>query len=240
VSFRANKIRLKAVNIWDNVTHHMSQMEQSVDIKPNSGAQVFPAFETLNENEVKLNFGPVIFNLPERRDQRLNLYIAATGWISFDLNADIDAQLVTKSFGTNVGYFRLKGDILQHVYGVHYDLERSKLGHPVFHSQLKSMKNMATCINDAFSLGADIDDKMTGVLKNVRMPSAQMDLFSVFNQLCADHLFGEDMPAEATQAFESALMIGGGIQGAACSMPHLNSTPGSSCFRSSHWYSQVE
>ena len=50
-----------------------------------------------------------------------------------------------------MGYFRLKGDRLEHVYGVHYDMDERRDGHPVFHAQLgRAREEFASVIRNEF------------------------------------------------------------------------------------------
>lgn len=145
------------------------------------------------------------------------------------------------AFGTKVGYFRIKGNRLEHVYGVHYDMDTRGHGYPVFHAQLSSAANCASAIREQFhrTAGAEVVDRVRPILRNVRTPAPQMDCFSVVTQLCADHLMvidprrSDSMVTAACDGVRSACKC---LQGAAHQLDSLNCGRAPRCYRSSHWY----
>jgi hypothetical protein len=204
-------------------------------------AQPLDAFELDNmvgDDEVKFNIKPIVFNVPERAThQDSNLYVAIKGWLSFE-GPDFQAlPLRTKSFGTEVAYFRSKANVLEHVYGAHYDLDEQRNGHPVFHAQVSPQMGMLPFVNERFGKNFEnVEDLVRKVLPNVRMPSAQMDVFAVMLQICADHLIHSGSPPNVVEAFNKMRGACEFFIGAAHRMPYLNGLPATHCYRSTHWY----
>jgi hypothetical protein len=199
--------------------------------------EIFSIDSNPTATEIKLNINPIILNLPERIGRpEANLYIAVSGWLSFE-KTKLRERLRTHGFGTRIGYFRTKPKVLEHVYGAHYDIEENLTGHPVFHSQMSSKIEFAEQVCEAFSLTAPLCDRMTYVLKNVRVPTAQMDVFAVILQLCADHLMSSQSGDEAKAAFATMVASCGFFDGAAHRFAYLNAGLAPSCYRSPHWYS---
>ena len=81
-----------------------------------------------------------------------------------------------------------------------------------------------------------IVDNMKGVLRTARVPTAQMDAFSVLTQICADHLIGYKPTQEAAKAFEYISSSSYFFVGAGSRINYLNSDPASRCHRTIHWY----
>jgi hypothetical protein len=63
-----------------------------------------------------------------------------------------------------------------------------------------------------------------------------MDVFSVFTQICADHLVYAKSSQEVKDAFDALRSSCNFFYGAAHRLTYLNSLPASSCYRSTHWY----
>lgn len=74
------------------------------------------------------------------------------------------------------------------------------------------------------------------VLANVRIPSAQMDAFAVFLQLCSDHLVNSKSVKTQTTAYQAALRICSFYNGAFPEIPRMQSAIEQTCFRPQHWY----
>lgn len=222
-------------NAWTTALHNMSQMGQSTDVRPKNPQDVFQFDSTTNTDEVKLNVGPVVFNVPERPGRRdANLFIVVKGWLSFEDGND--QPLRTRNFGTEIGYFRAKSGTLEHILGVHYDMDEEKPGHPVFHAQLSSQHEFGGSVSSIFRIDGEVTDRMEKIIRNVRIPSAQMDVFSVITQICADHLMGEGVADEVRIAFKSLRSSCDFLVGAAHRLDYLNTPPATGCYRSTHWY----
>jgi hypothetical protein len=220
---------------WQDAMHHMRRMNSAVSAKPRPESFFELAEDT--EDSVKIDVHPVVLNLPERQTGRsADLYVVMKGWLVFE-GPDFKAlPLRTKTFGTEMAYFRKAKGSLEHVYGVHYDMDEERAGHPVFHAQVKSFSDLGEVANDFFELGMTVQDHMRNLLGTVRVPSAQMDLFSALTQVCADHLFGPGASEVAREGFVRVRTASDFMIGAAHRLAYLNSAPATSCYRSTHWY----
>lgn len=224
---------------WTNLTASMGRMYQSGAIRPGNPNDIFQpdAGDAAAPNDATFTIRPIVFNLPEAPGGQPTLFIALKGWLSFS-----DVQLgagpmKTKSFGTEMGYFRRRNSRLEHVYGVHFDLDESKPGHPVFHAQVSSQSRLGDSVRELYRLEDEIVNEFSPKLGNIRIPSAQMDVFSVVVQICADHhlaLGGAGAPVKAE--FDKIRKTNSFFLGAAHRMSFLNSQPASDCYRSAHWY----
>jgi hypothetical protein len=217
----------------------MMKMAQATAVRPDNPYEVFQFDQQPDLNEVRLTIRPVVFNVPERAGRpEANLYIVVKGWLTFE---EVDrGQLKTKTFGTEIGYFRAKRGALEHVFGIHYDMDEEKPGHPVFHAQLGSLSEFKARISETFRVDGELSDQMNKVLRNVRIPSAQMDVFSVITQICADHLIGAAVPDQLAKevliAFASLRKSCDFLTGAAHRLEFLSKPSASECYRSTHWY----
>lgn len=221
---------------WQGILAAVRDMHSAIVVRPGNAADVFHPDTTAPE--AKFNVGPVVFQLPERaKRSSANLYVVVSGWLSFAAPLNSDPRRTTLRFGTQVGYFREKEDQLVHVYGVHYDMDETLPGHPVFHAQMTSQAGFASNIADLFgselSLGEDL---AIGLLRNVRTPTAQMDVFSVMTQIAADHLVSEASMSDVQDGFTKLRAACDFFLGAAGRLPYLNSPPATECYRSTHWY----
>jgi hypothetical protein len=221
---------------WDKLKISMQKMYQASNVRPGGAYEVFSLDERAPDDEVKFNIGPVVFNVPERVGKGHSLFIVIKGWLSFGDGDLRTLPLKTKSFGTEVGYFRLKGGGLEHVYGVHYDLDEVLPGHPVFHAQISSRMDLAPSVRELFRLNDELTDLFVPKLPNIRIPTAQMDVFSAISQICADHLIYSGADQTVKDAFSEIQSMNSFFVGAAHRMPFLNSMPATGCYRSPHWY----
>ena len=129
-----------------------------------------------------------------------------------------------------------------HVYGVHYDMDEVSPGHPVFHAQFRTQAAMASVIEDRFRLRFDssCEDMSQGLLRNVRVPTAQMDIFSVITQIGADHLLAKTSGPEVRTAFGRLRGACDFFLGAGARAAYLSKFPASHCYRSTHWYERAD
>jgi hypothetical protein len=234
---QAQHVFVRVQAAWDKLTVAIQKMYQSSGIRPISAHDVFKWVSDTADDEVCFDVGPVVFNVPERVGKRGSmLYVAVKGWLSFgggDLRA---TPLKTRSFGTEIGYFRVKGTNLEHVYGVHYDLDERLPGHPVFHAQLTPQMEMVPKILELFDLQNDVENLFDPKLRHIRIPTAQMDVFSTIIQICADHLVYDGAGDTVHAAFAEMRSLNDFFVGAAHRMPYLNLLPATGCYRSAHWY----
>jgi len=229
-------VQKQMVSAWNAIKLAQGKMLPASDVRPAAGEEIFKCVPCPSA-QVKFEIGPIVFRMPERANHReTNLYIAIKGWISFD-GENLRKNLHTKGFATTIGYFRLKGGNIEHVYGAHYDLDESTEGHPVFHSQISPQMDLISQVREKFKKQDETaEDKVQYLLRNVRTPSAQMDVFSVIAQICADHLVYEKSDPEVISAFEKMRNACNFFTGAAHRMTFLNADPASHCYRSTHWY----
>ena len=214
-------------------------MHQATSVRPFEPERVIRVDDSVAGEDVKLDCGPAVFNLCEKANGMPEMYVVVEGSICVRESAGNGDSLQTMWFGTRVGYFRQKRSRLEHVYGVHYDMDERGGGHPVFHAQMGPVMNFAATIQDQFRLGVDPVNCVGPVLRNVRTPTAQMDFFSVCTQLCADHLMTVNPSASdqrVADAFDDVRSACCFLQGAAHRLPYLNSGGAPNCYRSSHWY----
>ena len=215
----------------------MQKMYQASVVKPSSAYEIFRIDPAAGPDEVKLLVGPIVFNVPERPNRaKADLYIVVQGWLSFEGPDYKAAPLKTKNFGTQVGYFRSKAGALEHVYGAHYDMDEVRPGHPVFHAQIAPQLAFGGNVRDQFSVEGDVVGDMGNILKTVRTPCAQMDVFAVMTQICADHLIWKDSSVEVMGAFKGLRVSCDFLVGAAHRLAYLNVEPATQCYRSTHWY----
>lgn len=231
------RVLLRVRTAWEQAVHSMQKMYQASVVKPASVYEIFQVDQAPGDDEVKVLVGPIVLNVPERPNRaNADLYVVLGGWITFEGPDFKSAPLKTKDFGTQVGYFRSKSGALKHVYGAHYDMDETRPGHPVFHAQLKPQLAFGDTVQAQFSVKGDVIPDMGNILKTVRTPSAQMDVFSVMTQICADHLVGEESSPEVLGAFAGLRASCDFLIGAAHRLDYLNTAPASHCYRSTHWY----
>jgi hypothetical protein len=235
-----NQLKRSLVSQWEELKACIARLNNSTDIVPKDGWDVF---KHVGSTAAVSNFqlDPVLFVLPERASATTtDLHIVVEGRISLD-RAEFEAtgKLRTSNFATQAGYFRLKSNnMVVHVYGAHYDFAENELGHPAFHVQMKSFANYAGIIQAQYDLERiDVVDGMATVLKTVRLPSAQMDAFSLFLQLIADHLLWSQSSEADWTYFTEFVKRSKEIQGAASRIPRLQVAPAIHCYRAAHWYS---
>ena len=221
---------------WTNNVQQMQRMHQATDVRPRAPDQVFSAKDGA-DGTLRVDCGPAVFRLSEKAGGPPNIFVGVEGWISVRESGRRDVPLCTTDFGTRVAYFRSKGDGLAHVYGVHYDMDESGAGHPVFHSQFRTMTELYDPVREQFGVRGGVEDYVGEVLRNVRTPTAQMDFFSVFTQLCADHLMRAKQPkGQVSGAFGRIRSACDFMVGAAHWFSGLNSPSAAECYRSRHWY----
>jgi hypothetical protein len=226
---------------WGELTSALTQLHVGTSVKPNDPWTVLRVAEEQKDPAViKVELMPVVFNLPERANHfDVNLYVVVEGWL--ELRRDLfesGGQCVTHRFATHAAYFRRKAEVLEHVYGAHYDFALDELGHPIFHAQMKSFAELGVHVRNHYEIDAESEDRIAGVLKTVRLPSAQMDVFSFLLQLCADHLLFKDSGREEKDGFNALLDKSGFLRGAGYQAERLRSQTAISCYRSFHWYPQ--
>lgn len=233
----APRVLQRVADAWQNATYGLTQMYQASQVAPRNGFEVFRIDPAAPADVVKLDFGPIVFYVPERPNRRgPDLFVVAQGWLTFE-GPDFRVEpLRTRTFGTEVAYFRQKAGNLEHVYGAHYDMDEEKPGHPVFHAQFKSREELGAAVLELFKRNESIVDMTGSILGTVRTPSAQMDIFSVLAQICADHLIGPAPSPEVKKAFTGLRSSCDFLVGAAHRLAYLNGDHAAGCYRAAHWY----
>lgn len=224
---------------WDRLQEKLGELGRHL-VRPGDGYQIFQLMKDdprTPAGQIAYTVRPVVFQVPERADDSLDIYIAVQGWVHVDHDTLRDERrLKMTNFGTEVGYFRYRQDRLNHVYGAHYDLSYDEVGHPIFHGQMCSFNERCALISANYSgVGVESDDHMARVLKTVRLPTAQMDFFGVVLQIGADHLMSKDSGDDQKKVFGEMREISKSIQGAGHLWPRLNEA--APCMRAQHWYS---
>jgi hypothetical protein len=243
VDREGNGILRRLVSNWDHLKAELERLHSTAEVRPADGYMLFRQVEAASPDLASFVLSPVVFNLPERADDTsTDLFVVVEGRISFERETfSKRGTLATHDFGTKVAYFRRSLRSLDHVFGGHYDFSRSELGHPVFHGQLRSYPGLAESVKAYYSIdqAVIINDCVKGLLRTVRVPTAQMDVFSLFVQLCADHLLYINSGPEEKAAFNSLLRGSAFCQGAAFQVPRLETEEACTCYRARHWYDAI-
>jgi hypothetical protein len=235
------KIQRALIAHWDAVHRCIERLNNSASVIPADASGLFKVSHS-DADALAFEIGETLLILPERAKQASNpMHIVVKGRLTIDKRHFLESeQLRTIHFQSEAGYFRLKSDgTLQHVFGAHYDLTQNEVGHPAFHAQLKSFLEFADIVKLRYSSTAlNVTNAMENVLKTVRLPSAQMDYFSLLIQAVADHLMSPNSSStEDVNVFRELLGKSKSIQGCAYDIARLQEPSATVCYRSVHWYS---
>jgi hypothetical protein len=229
----------RAVNqVWNVLQAELPKM--GGDARPKHAADAF-AVVSVDAAGIRLRVNPISFRVKEKAGSSgLLIYVTIEGDVLFSPNCTRQ-NLLTTQFATRVGYFReVDAQRLKHVFGVHYDYDGLLQAHPVYHSQMASMVSFIDHINrlynTAFEPIADEDDLVRGLLGNVRIPTAQMDPFSVFVQVVGDHLVSDASDPAVAAAFSNVRRSMAAFRSDPDAAPRLQQVLNLNCFRSHHWY----
>lgn len=231
----------RLVSQWDHLQAEIGRLHPAAEVRPSDGYAVFRPVEGSSPAIARFDLSQVVFNLPERADHlSTDLFVVVEGRLSFGRQdfRELDI-LATQEFGTKVAYFRRSPTSLTHVYGAHYDFSLNEVGHPVFHGQVRSYLELSEKVKACYGVDQTVDDRVNGLLRTVRVPTAQMDIFSLVVQLCADHLLYTHSGPEEKAAFNSLLQKGAFCQGAAFQVPRLQTEEARTCYRTRHWYAAI-
>ncbi len=137
-------MRQKINDAWQEAIYTLQQMSQASSVRPASGYEAFRFDANATNDEVKLEFGPIVFNVPERPNSRSpDLFVVAKSWLTLEGPNFKQLPLRTRNFGTEVGYFRRRGENLDHVYGAHFDMDEVTSGHQFFtYSSARSKRSL--------------------------------------------------------------------------------------------------
>jgi hypothetical protein len=234
------KIQRALIVHWESVRLCVERLNNSASVIPGDASGLFQISHS-DADTLAFDIGETLLILPERAKQVSNpMHIVVKGRLTIDKKHFIESeQLRTVHFQSEAGYFRLKNDgTLQHIFGAHYDLTQDEVGHPAFHAQLKSFLGFADIVQHRYSdTPLNVTNAMKDVLKTVRLPSAQMDYFSLLIQAVADHLMSPNSSStEDVDVFRELLVKSKSIQGRAYSIARLQEPSATACYRSVHWY----
>jgi hypothetical protein len=230
-------MRNKLLGPWTHIVAAIPKLYANADIQPSDLNEVLRFSERQDDQAVAFDLEPVVVKVPETRKASRELFVVIRGRLAFRRRDFTEHdEFVTNSFATQVGYFVRDGRSLRHAFGVHYDFSPSQLAHPAFHAQLRSFLEFADSVQSLYRFEAQSVDDVTGILPSVRVPTAQMDVFSVFLQVCADHLLHSNSSREDRQAFDTLLERAAFCVGAAWRVGRLMTDEAAKCYRSRHWY----
>jgi hypothetical protein len=233
------KIQSVLMSQWDGVLDCIERLNNSARVSPSDRWQLFQV-EHSEADLVTFGIAHTLLVFPERaNDMQNEMHIVVTGKLTIDKrHFEAEGQVRTIGFKSEAGYFRLKRDgNLQHVFGAHYDVAEDEVGHPAFHAQLKSFAHFGKEVEGLYGVRLQVTDAMNNVLKTVRLPSAQMDYFSLLIQAIADHLMSPTYSTEAEiQTFQQLLEKNKSIHGRAYDIMRLQLPAATTCYRSVHWY----
>lgn len=224
---------------WENACGYFSELGGEVD--PTRPFQVFIADNSrpAQPDRYAILVKPVIFVVPERaKNARDLIFIVAKGRLGI---SSTDPRLLkTLDFSTEVAYFRRKNDgdrnsmKLDHVYGAHFDYAPDQQGHPRFHAQMNDLDELKSVVAAKYDLSTDDgSNHMTSILRNARLPSAQMDIFSFMLQVAADHLICKDSTATDMNKLRDLAAEVAKLKGLPDLVPSVIMNQ---CTRSVHWY----
>jgi hypothetical protein len=242
VDRESSGILRRLVTQWNEITAELPRLHAAAEVKPADGYAIFQPAAAPGADIALFEIRPVVFNVPERgsHHESNELFVVVRGRLSFQRQDFADTgRLVTHDFGTQVAYFRRKKDSLTHVYGAHFDFALDELGHPLFHAQMSSFADLSPCITEHYGYGGPVDDAVGRVLRSVRLPTAQLDAFSFFVQICADHLIYNKSGPEEKAAFNSLVEKSKFCRGAAGQVPRMSTEDARLCYRSPHWYPAI-
>ena len=227
----------KALNIsWEKIKGNLRRLDQRIPLRPKSGVIVL---KESTKNSANFKFGPIVLLLPEKpsKNRETKVFVVIEGDLTLEQVAG-SGILRTQSYQTHIGYFREKEDCLNHVFGAHYDFD-TNFAHPVFHVQISTQASFETTISQNFSYVQELkkcEDKVRGLLGNVRVPTAQMDFFAVLLQVVSDHLINETTPENVQELFKDLCENCRPFASYGLKHDGLKNSIKDKCLRSSYWY----
>lgn len=237
-------IRARLLAEWSRTKLNLQQLNNTFDYRPRSDPEIVRQGDRNSADSVSLNIGPLAFLVPERDLSSGRLFIYLEGALEFSREAWTDSgRLVITNTIAEGAYFKVGDGKLVLVYGGHYDYAPGQHGHPAFHHQLRDhLFEYGEFIKKHFSLTYPIKDALDGVLRNVRVPTAQMDAFSCMLKIAADHLLPQGPSPRQRDAF-NALRGSSTLCGGYCNdQPPPSLQPYRlpyTCYRARHWYGRV-
>lgn len=230
------KIQGRLQAIWLKAQHTVMGINSGAHLRPKDHTKAF-TYSSSTPETTTFDFEAITFKLPERgENSALDLYIVISGNIVIRRSSASAASLQTDSFKTIAAYFKYKNGQANHTCGMHHDFDLQTPRHPFFHSQFRDYPELWPVAATEFKLDAQVNNFMQNILGTVRIPTAQLDIFSLFAQVFADHLLHKNSPKDAYGHFNSFLSHANGLQGAAFQLPKLANIQTAHCYRAHHWY----
>lgn len=227
------------VRCWDEVKAVLEAMSVPSPRPSSDGYEIFNvSYDDDAPHALRVEIPGVVLQLPERYSATAsNLFVHIRALIELDAAALRSKRLQTSAFSTEVAYFRYSRAELKHVFGAHYDSEFAAVAHPVFHGQLKCYNERGAVVSELYSLGCESKSAIAGVLGNARVPTSQLDFFSVIVQLCADHLIDANADDTRRELFNRLRALRRQLQGCGYAWPGFQQA--SSCMQAAYWYEDV-
>jgi hypothetical protein len=242
VAKHTNAVLGRVVAHYESLIATVQAVNPAATFYPDRGYDVFsPDFEHSTDEVARFEIRPVKINLPLKGQSTSNdLYVVFEGRLGVDVAAAREQELiVTKSFASRAGYFTWNKHSLEHVFGVHCDLDTERLAHPAFHAQLVSFgTEFHPHVRELIDVPLGTD-RMAGVLHGVRLPTAQMDFFAFIVQLAADHLMWEESGEEERKGFNELLKLDRGVKGLTLEIGPLREAAEVPCHRGPRWYAEA-
>jgi hypothetical protein len=231
-------------SLWAQTASHLMSLNSSLGLSHKTGEDVFELDEDKDFREdICFIVRPVSLKLPEKatKPHNLSLFVILQGRVTIDRQQFKDNKklLQVKSFSTEVAYFRKHSSELRHVFGAHFDTAPTHMGHPAYHGQMKSYYEWYDLYKEGSRVlpaHCTVVDGLEGILSNVRIPSAHMDIFSYILQLGADHLVTAKSSREELRTFEKLRTTSLSLKGNAHLLAQFSSAAATTCMRSPHWY----
>lgn len=217
----------------------LKAVNQTVEVRPNGFDKLlsFARSPQGTPTTYRYRLEPLVLRVVERPNKTVpDLYIVIKGDIDLDLS-EASPRLVW--FVTQVAYFKRSPhrQRLEGVFGAHYDFEPDANNHPVFHAQLTDCAELRPVLDEQFRLTMDsFENHTTGMLRQVRLPSAQLDYFAVLVQIAADHLLRHDAGSEEQDAFERLGSSCESVPSASEGLTRYDCSDAAYCIRGPHWY----
>ena len=233
------RVKKEVTGAWTELRARMQTISSVAFVQPVEPEEVFTFKHDRDYGKITATVRPVTFNVPYKANSaKATIFVVIDGWIEFS-DTESSGPLRSLRFGTNVEYFRDGGlRNLLYLLGIHYDYDSyNAVGHPVYHcqiaSQVKFYEEINACFHRAF---VEPRYDLAAVPQQIRIPTAQMDPFSVFLQVCSDHLVNEASDGNKLTAYASLLQSCAFFTCSSSRIAQLGAALAASSLRSHHWY----
>lgn len=224
---------------WTHAVQSLIEAEKEITVRPESAEKVITFSPPEGSPHALLaTWDPVVFRAPldvRKVVPGRELVVVIQGNLMIDLLGEKwDAsRLRARRFRTTMAYFRVVKGAVDHVLGVHYDVDSERVSHPRYHVQFCSFAGDFAVARQCFpDLPAVVpQDWMEHVPQTVRIPTTHHDPLSAMLQLFADHLLSDRAPETRIRRFTQALHHHKALLG-----PHPAVPSTVECVRSWAWY----